>query len=221
MYKVGDAVWYASCDTRRQYTQCLECFGIKYVTVILGDDSRVTIDCAGCGRGYEPPTGYIAYFERTPEVRKITIDRVQVTKDKIEYGFSGCYCVEADRLFNTEAEAWDRANALAEQLNQEELEKIKKKEKPNRTWAWNAHYHRNCIRRAERDIRYHTKSFKQQKGKKGYSAIPMEVMKLFRDWDERPDEYRRRLFGHFEKVHAEGGLTQEEIDELEALLRID
>ena len=44
---------------------------------------------------------------------------------------------------------------LAKEHNQEELAKIYRKEKNNHTWSWNAHYHRDCIRRAEKDLIYH------------------------------------------------------------------
>lgn len=64
--------------------------------------------------------------------------------------------------------------------------------------------------------------------RKGYFLRPMEALKLFLDWTERGDEYRTRmmeLFGKSStgKVSEENpnGMTQKEIDELEALLRID
>lgn len=58
-------------------------------------------------------------------------------------------------------------------------------------------------------------------GRKGYHTRPAQLAKLFRDWDMRGPEYRNRLLELFREGEEAGELTQEEIDELEALLRID
>lgn len=64
--------------------------------------------------------------------------------------------------------------------------------------------------------------------RKGYFMRPMEALKLFQDWTNRGPEYQARiaeLFLESSKGKATDqnpdGMTQEEIDELEALLRID
>lgn len=64
--------------------------------------------------------------------------------------------------------------------------------------------------------------------RKGYFLRPAEALKLFADWTDRGEEYRNRiilLFAESSKGKASDknpdGMTQEEIDELEALLRID
>lgn len=64
--------------------------------------------------------------------------------------------------------------------------------------------------------------------RKGYFLRPAEALKLFLDWTARGEEYRTRMVELFSesakgKVSAENpnGMTQEEIDELESLLRID
>lgn len=57
--------------------------------------------------------------------------------------------------------------------------------------------------------------------RKGYWLPPIEAIKLFRDWDDRTDEYRGRLIELFKESEGEEKLSQEDIDELEALLRID
>lgn len=58
-------------------------------------------------------------------------------------------------------------------------------------------------------------------GNKGYFLRPMEAMKLFIDWDNRDDEYKMRLVEFFDKSGTGDKWTQEEINELEKLLRID
>jgi hypothetical protein len=64
--------------------------------------------------------------------------------------------------------------------------------------------------------------------RKGYFLRPAEALKLFIDWTNRGTEYQQRiieLFTESSKGKANeqnpDGMTQEEIDELEALLRID
>lgn len=64
--------------------------------------------------------------------------------------------------------------------------------------------------------------------RKGYFLRPSEALKLFIDWTERGEEYRTRMIELFSesskgKVSKDNpdGMTQEEIDELESLLRID
>jgi len=64
--------------------------------------------------------------------------------------------------------------------------------------------------------------------RKGYFLKPAEALKLFLDWTDRGDDYRKRMVELFQesakgKATAENpdGMTQQEIDELEALLRID
>jgi hypothetical protein len=64
--------------------------------------------------------------------------------------------------------------------------------------------------------------------RKGYFMRPAEALKLFNDWTARGEDYQKRLNELFAestkgKVSDENpnGITQKEIDELEALLRID
>lgn len=64
--------------------------------------------------------------------------------------------------------------------------------------------------------------------RKGYFLRPAEALKLFIDWDMRGPEYQSRLIELFKQSsHGEkseenpDGITQKEIDELEALLRVD
>jgi len=56
---------------------------------------------------------------------------------------------------------------------------------------------------------------------KGYWLRPMECLKLFLDWGSRTQNYRDKLVEFLDKANEGEGLTQEEVDELEALMRID
>lgn len=156
MYNIGDKVWHASRESTQERVICPECFGKKYLTVILGDDSRVTIDCAGCASGYDPPRGYVTYYKQFVNVSQVVINKVEVTRDYVEYGSSKGECnyrIGRDTdFFSTKKEAEIRATELAEKWNKEELEKIHRKEKNNRTWSWHVHYYRSQIRGAKKTI---------------------------------------------------------------------
>jgi len=56
---------------------------------------------------------------------------------------------------------------------------------------------------------------------KGYWIRPMELVKLFVDWEQRPEEYRTQLVATFGEIASGKEMTKEDIDELEALLHID
>ena len=160
-YDIGDKVWWASRISTEERVVCPECFGKLFLTVILGDNSQVTIECAGCASGYNPPRGYITYWKQTVGVKQSTVGGIENYIDKpigYKVNYTGCSynCVKEDEVFDTREEAEKRALELAEQHNKEELVRIHRKEKNNRSWSWNAHYHRDCIRRAKKDIEYHS-----------------------------------------------------------------
>jgi hypothetical protein len=58
-------------------------------------------------------------------------------------------------VYVTEAEARVRADQMALEADEEERAKISKKEKDQRSWAWNASYHRKQIKEHERQLGYH------------------------------------------------------------------
>jgi hypothetical protein len=158
IYNIGEKVWHASRKSTEEKITCPECFGKKYLTVILGDDSQVTIDCAGCASGYDPPKGYITYYKQGIDASLVTICKVQIYSDHVEYGYNGtdhcCYIAKDIDLFPTKEKAEIRAKQLAEEWNKEQLAKIYRKEKNNHTWSWHVHYHRKQIRDAEKTIEY-------------------------------------------------------------------
>jgi len=155
-YNIGDKVWHASRKTTEKKVTCPECFGEKYLTVILGDRSLVTIDCAGCASGYDPPKGYVTYHKQDVEVKLVTICKVEIYSDRTEYGFDGSehahHVAKDSDFFSTKPEAEVRAKELAEEYNKEQLAKIHRKEKSHRDWSWHVHYYRKMIRDAEKTI---------------------------------------------------------------------
>ena len=126
----------------------------------MGDDSQVTINCTGCEpAGYNPPNGYISYNEYFSEPQLLPISKVEKTVAGGSYhlGFSGgdYFSAEEDQVFDNKEDAKKKSVELAEKHNQEEIDRISKKEKNTHTWAWNATYHKGIIRKALKDIEYH------------------------------------------------------------------
>ena len=152
IYNIGDKVWYAGREVTEEKVICPECFGKRYLTVILGDDSKVTIDCAGCASGFEDPKGYILHYKQIIDVSMITIDRVEINRDYVEYLFNGHYLAKNTDIFSSKEAAEIRAKELAEEHNKQEHERIYRKEKNNRTWAWHVYYYRKMIRDAVKTI---------------------------------------------------------------------
>ena len=153
-YNIGDVVWYARRETTTDKIMCPECFGKKVLTVILGDGSQVIIDCMGCAPGLENPRGYCTFYKQSSGVKEIIISGVEYNIIKTTYQFDGCYSVNETELFDTKEGAEKKAVELAEEHNKEELDRIHRKEKNNKNWAWHVHYYRNKIRRALEDIEH-------------------------------------------------------------------
>ena len=157
-FNIGDTVWLASCNSEEHYLTCPDCGGTKTVTVTLWNGEVFVIDCVGCSRGYDRPSGSVSVYNRTPSAMQVVVEGVSLSRGKPEYSVKGIYTyhVPEENLFSTEALALVRADELAAKGNAEEKKRVLGKEKPTRTWAWNVHYHRAAIKRANRDITYHT-----------------------------------------------------------------
>lgn len=150
-FSIGDTVFIARVNSTEKWIACPDCFGKRYLTVILGDESQVTIDCACCARGYEPSKGIVlSYYYNSPQAEEVVVCDIELREGKIRYNWS-----DEEDVFATEEEALARSVAKAADLEIEEQRRIHKKEKDTRTWSWNATYHRQQIRHAEKELAYH------------------------------------------------------------------
>lgn len=156
-FQIGQEVWLASYDSSEDRITCPDCGGTGRLRVTFHDETTVSIECAGCSLGYDPPTGYVRVYNRHPVARQTTVIGVEVRDGKIEWRTQGHYCPDDGDLFETEEAAMARALEKAADADRKEREKIATKEKPTRTWAWNAHYHRKEIKRAQHSLEYHGK----------------------------------------------------------------
>lgn len=155
-YEIGQQVWRATFDSREAFVVCPDCAGTGRLRVMFADDTVVSIECAACGPGYNPPTGRIKVYDRQPAARLTTITGVEISAGKTEWRTSDSYIVQDEDLFDNEADCLVRAQAIATEYDRAERERVNKKEKDTKTWGWNAHYHRREIKDAQRRIEYHT-----------------------------------------------------------------
>lgn len=155
-YEIGQEVWWASFESEVDYVTCPDCGGTCIITCTLFDGTIHTIDCSGCSRGYEGPQGRLRVYKRTPRAVRVTIKGLEVREGKTEWQHTGSYRSPETDLFDVEADALRRASDIAVTADAEERDRIARKEKDTRSWAWNTHYHRSEIRRAEQSIAYHT-----------------------------------------------------------------
>lgn len=155
-YEIGQEVWQATWDAQPARVECPDCAGTARVRVMLPDDTIVSIECEGCRRGYEPSTGWLRVFDRKPIAKLVTIAGVEIENGKTEWRTSASYRVEECNLFDNEADAMTRAQAMAQEADREERDRVNQKERPLKSWAWHAHYHRREIKDAQRRIEHHT-----------------------------------------------------------------
>jgi len=154
--KLGDTVWVAIPRGQYKRITCPDCFGTGQLDVILKDGTRHSIDCSACTHGYHGPLGYIDTHDYEPKVSAETITGIEQHIGQPTEFRAGSYVYKADQIYLTEADALARAAEMAQDQASEEALRIKRKEKDTRSWSWNSHYHRKCIRDAEKAIQYHT-----------------------------------------------------------------
>jgi len=160
--KIGDIVWYPEVKTVAKKVPCPDCFGDKKLTVILGDGSRVRIDCAGCTCYYVgspdhlTPTGYVAKYTYEVNSRRVEVTGIKISRDGTAYEYDGHRTTK--EIFDTKEEADAAAKRIAKKMGEDALERFKyKKEKDRKTWAWNVTYHRRKIKHAREKLDYHSK----------------------------------------------------------------
>lgn len=160
-FKIGDRVYRPTFENHETSVECPDCGGTGRLRVTFHDETTVSIGCQNCSVGYDPPTGRVKCYDRTPEAHLATISGVEMDAGKIEYklyaGPHAYWRVEESELSTDYAEAMTKAQAMADKWTADERAHIFRKERDTRTWAWNASYHRKAIKEAERQIDYHTR----------------------------------------------------------------
>ena len=164
-YQINQEVFHASYKGVEDTIVCPDCNGEKFIRFTLWDGTPLSVDCRGCERGYYGSQGFLTYFNMKPVVELLTITGVSIEKDKVTYSADGCYCMEEDTLFLQESDARAYAEELSKKATAEDVKRALAKTKDHKSWAWHVTYHRNAIRRAVKEIDYHTSKLNVAKKK--------------------------------------------------------
>lgn len=159
-YNVGDLVYWAKADIQHIRVKCPVCFGKRVVTLIMGNDEQVVLECDYCGKGCDNAPGYIDEWEWTPGVQEIKIDKKIVEEVNgerdIEYRYVN-YILRHDDIFSTVGEAEERIKEKIVIHEQEEAERMERiKDVKNKSYAWLVGYHRRQAKEAQKDLEYHS-----------------------------------------------------------------
>lgn len=159
MRNLNDKVWVSKHSPIAPFHEtCPDCGGTGMVRVIFHDNTIVRCECGNCSRGYEPPTGTCLVYRSTADAQQGFITGIELGNDKTEYRVNcgeNIYIQNEASVFDTEAEARIYAEKRMEAHEEEQRQKINKKEKDIKSWAWNASYHRGKIKSAQKELDYH------------------------------------------------------------------
>lgn len=160
-FEIGQTVFMVEYGRREHFVTCPDCLGSKHVLVVLGDGTEITIECGGCDPGgLEPSRGVIKQYSYENTYRKHKVTGVKVSTSGVEYeldnyGNGSYYNAAAKDVFLTQEDAI--AAGLVRKLEHEvaENKRLMGKTRDEKSWKWNATYHRSCIKKLERELEYH------------------------------------------------------------------
>ena len=163
-FNVGDTIYYVESERTTKRVTCPDCFGKLALTVILGDNSQVSIACTGCSAGFNPPRGTVEEYIWNATIKKGTVGGMEILGEKISYkvniiwfGDDGTVghsyrTVESNEAFASVEEATPAIVAIVAKHNEDEAQRLQMKKEPIRTWAWHVTYYRGLIRDAEKTL---------------------------------------------------------------------
>lgn len=158
-FNIGDTVWFARAGQFETQITCPDCNGSRRIRLILANDEQVSIDCGGCARGDKGSFGTITEYKFKAHVESFVIGGIETSPQETRYSTdrsSGAYYTHDGKdVFATQEEASERCKQLIKEATDRERDRLLKKEKDTRTWAWNASYHRRNIKEAEKQLNYH------------------------------------------------------------------
>ena len=154
-FNIGDTIYHARCDRQPVTMECPDCGGTARIRVILHNEEEVSIACRSCASGYDDPTGRVQIYNYVPEAIEMVIDGMEINASQSTRYRSRRHILDEDSIFSSKEEALVVAKEKQVEHEKEQQEKINKKEKPTKDWAWNASYHRQQIKRALKDLEHH------------------------------------------------------------------
>lgn len=142
---------------------CPICAGKKSVTLILGSGEHASIECQGCGLGFDGPQGTVKIHAPASGIKEVEITGLSVSDGVFKYS-AGYETHEAAEIFLTRDGAEPRriekaADAEAQaQRNFESQFKQKRKDH-----AWSVRYHREAIANLEHSLAWHRRKLEARR----------------------------------------------------------
>jgi hypothetical protein len=168
LFQIGQGVWCASIKNTQKSVTCPDCLGKKFIFVRLQTSEELSIDCDLCKSGYYGSLGYVQFSEFQAHVERMEVTGIEVRtpsgkpEERVRYSFNYGYFYGCD-VFLRADHAEERAEFLMREYTKKEEENFNGKYNHKRNWAWNVRYHRECIRRAQKELVYHTSKLEVSK----------------------------------------------------------
>lgn len=168
---IGETVYWVESHTHYgKSIPCPMCFGNRFVTIILGDESRSKIECGMCSHGCERPSGVAKTWEAAAIIYSGVITGISTREGlKYEIGHSSVY---ARDCFDSEDSAIPARDAALKEAQdrrakwfEDSFVQCKKKQ------VWSAGYHRSQIKDAERTIEWHKARLGMIKDRQNVNAV--------------------------------------------------
>jgi len=154
-FNIGEQIWWVGNGYREEWITCPECAGTKVLTLIQGNGEKVSLDCACCSLGYEPPTGTIKrtfyQYEPTPFICQT-----------VEMGFGGDFRYTdvigqshevKGNLFRTKEECQEQCDKLnLEKEKDEERRLLNNTQSKRRDMAWSVHYWGQMVSKLKKEL---------------------------------------------------------------------
>lgn len=152
---------------------CPVCYGKLFVILELGNGERQAVECDGCGLGFEGAQGTINEPCAGSRVDAVTVTGFRLIGDqwRILAGDHGeiRWGVEA---FATEAEAEiERERLFAEEVKTAADRAYSMAQHKRKRVTWHVYYHRNGLKKAQKDVEYHTRKLSDALARQRVSAL--------------------------------------------------
>jgi hypothetical protein len=166
-FEIGHTYYLPHHNPTQVSVPCPVCYGKKEVVMILGNGEFVTVQCEGCGLGYEEPRGYIMEYTYEPCVSQFKVESVYSM-------YGGEWCLKSTggekanwtQLHTTEESAREAATtAMQKSLGQNIQQSIGRTKRQREQSTWTVAYHEKCIRDWHAKIEWHrSKVSERRKG---------------------------------------------------------
>ena len=156
-FEIGQTFWRPLTNAEQVQIPCPVCAGHCRVKITLGSGEELWMPCDACGFGYEGPRGFIQEYTHEPQVERFVIASIQSFTAPDEWYLRSETGVTTywKNLYPTEAEALVVAQQSQIDQIEHNLQARRRKKTDTSKHAWHVRYHREQIKKLERDLAYH------------------------------------------------------------------